>query len=77
LTYLRFLVYSFIMKAELDSLEHKLAQLAQLAQHLRAENHQLRQALATSESQHRQCNDKLNTAKTRLEKLLAHLPEDE
>jgi cell division protein ZapB len=76
LTYLGFLDYSSKMKAELDTLEHKLAQLAQLAQHLRAENHQLRQALAASESQHRQCNDKLNTAKTRLQKLLTHLPED-
>jgi cell division protein ZapB len=76
LTCLGFLDYSSIMKAELDTLENKLTQLTQLAQHLRAENHQLRQALAASESQQRQCNDKLNTAKNRLQKLLTQLPED-
>lgn len=64
------------MKNELDSLEHKLAQLVRLSQRLRDENHQLRQALAESESQHRQCNDKLNSAKARLRKLLSRLPED-
>jgi cell division protein ZapB len=64
------------VKNELDSLEHKLAQLVQVSQRLRAENHQLRQALAESESRHRQCNDKLNSAKTRLKKLLTQLPKD-
>ncbi len=64
------------MKNELDSLEHKLTQLVRLSQRLRDENHELRQALAESESRHRQCSDKLNTAKARLKKLLAKLPED-
>ncbi len=64
------------MKNELDSLEHKLAQLVRVSQRLRDENHELRQALADSESRHRQCNDKLNHAKARLKKLLTRLPED-
>ncbi len=64
------------MKNELDGLEQKLAQLVQLSQRLRAENHQLRQALAESESRNRQCDDKLNTAKARLKQLLSRLPED-
>ena len=71
-----FLVYSPFVKNELDALEHKLSQLVRLSQRLRAENHELRQALAESESRHRQCNDKITTAKTRLQKLLVQLPED-
>ncbi len=64
------------MKNELDSLEQKLMHLVQVSQRLRAENHQLRQALAEIESKHRQCSDKVNSAKDRLQKLLIQLPED-
>ena len=64
------------MKAEFESLEHKLAQLVKLYQHLRAENHELRQALAESQSDQRQCSDRIDQAKARLEKLLQQLPED-
>lgn len=64
------------MKTELDALEQKLVQLVQASQRLRAENHQLRQTLAEIESKHRQCNDKVNNAKARLQKLLIQLPED-
>lgn len=64
------------MKNELDTLETKLGQLVRVSQRLRSENHQLRQALAEVESKHRQCNDKLTSAKTRLQKLLIQLPED-
>jgi cell division protein ZapB len=71
-----FLVYSPVVKNELDALEHKLSQLVRLSQRLRSENHELRQALAESENKHRQCNDKITTAKTRLQKLLVRLPED-
>ena len=60
------------MKAEFDS----LAQLVQLSQRLRAENHELRQALAECRSNERHCNDKIEQAKGRLEKLLQQLPED-
>ena len=64
------------MKAELDALESKLAQLVQLSQRLRAENHQLRQELATALSQSRQLNDKIDSARKRLENMLEQLPED-
>ena len=64
------------MQTELDTLESKLTQLVQLSQRLRAENHQLRQELATALSQSRQYNDKMESARMRLERLLAQLPED-
>ena len=65
------------MENELAALEGKLAQLIQISGKLRSENHQLRQELAHALSNHRQCNDKLVTAKARLEKLLLTLPEDQ
>ena len=64
------------MENELHMLENKLAQLIQMSNRLRAENHQLRQELAHALSSNRQCNDKLDAAKARLEKLLANLPEE-
>ncbi|MDE2117741.1 MAG: hypothetical protein KGJ19_04000 [Betaproteobacteria bacterium] len=64
------------MQTELDALESKLAQLVQLSQRLRAENHRLRQELATTLSQGRQYSDKMENARKRLERLLAQLPED-
>ncbi|MDD5179712.1 MAG: hypothetical protein PHT15_00435 [Gallionellaceae bacterium] len=64
------------MQTELDALEGKLAQLVQLSQRLRAENHQLRQELATALSQGRLSNDKMESARKHLENLLAQLPED-
>jgi cell division protein ZapB len=76
LTHQAFLNYSLRMKAEFDSLEHKLAQLVQLSQRLRVENHELRQALAESRNDQRLCSDKIDQAKARLEKLLEQLPED-
>ena len=64
------------MQAELDMLEGKLAQLVQLTQRLRAENHRLRQELAEALSQGRQYHDKVDGAKVRLEHLLSQLPEE-
>ena len=63
------------MQAELDTLESKLAQLVQLTQRLRVENHHLRQELAQALSQGRLCHDKVDGAKLRLERLLEQLPE--
>jgi regulator of replication initiation timing len=65
------------MENELNTLESKLAQLIQASGKLRAENHQLRQGLAHALSSNRQCNDKVENAKERLEKLLISLPEDQ
>jgi len=64
------------MQAELDALGSKLAQLVQLTKHLREENNHLRQELAQALSQGRQCHDKLDSAKSRLKRLLAQLPEE-
>ena len=52
-----------------------MAQLVHLTQRLRAENHRLRQELAQVLSQSRQYHDKIDGAKSRLEQLLAQLPE--
>jgi len=65
------------MENELNALEGKLAQLIQVSSKLRAENHRLRQELAHALSSNRQCSDKMDSAKTRLEKLLATLPEEQ
>lgn len=64
------------MEQELSTLENKLAQLIKVSGRLRAENHQLRQELANAVSSNRQYSDKLASAKARLEKLLASLPEE-
>ncbi len=65
------------MENELNALESKLAQLIQVSSQLRRENHQLRQELAQALSLNRQCNDKMENAKARLEKLLPTLPEEQ
>ena len=65
------------MENELNALEGKLAQLIQVSSKLRAENHRLRQELAHALSSNRQCSDRMDSAKTRLEKLLATLPEEQ
>ena len=76
LTYQHFSNYSQRMENELNALEGKLAQLIQVNGKLRAENHQLRQELAHALSNHRQCSDRVASAKARLEKLLLTLPEE-
>ncbi len=65
------------MENELNALEGKLAQLIQISGELRAENHRLRQELAHALSNNRQCSDKMETAKARMEKLLLTLPEEQ
>ena len=65
------------MQVELDTLENKLAQLVQLTQRLRAENMRLRQELAQALSQGRLYHDQIENASSRLQQLLAQLPEDE
>jgi regulator of replication initiation timing len=65
------------MENELNALESKLAQLIQVSGKLRLENRQLRQDLAHALSSSRQYSDKVANAKTRLEKLLITLPEDQ
>jgi cell division protein ZapB len=65
------------MESELKSLEEKINQFVQLCKQLRAENIQLRQALAGATSENRQLNRKISAAASRLEALLSHIPEGE
>jgi cell division protein ZapB len=65
------------MQTELNLLENKLAQLVQLSRHLRVENLRLRQELANALSHGRQADDKIESARARIEGLLAQLPEEE
>jgi len=64
------------MQGELNILENKLAQLVELAKRMRAENHQLRQDLAEALNHARQSDDKIDSAKSRLESILAKLPDE-
>jgi cell division protein ZapB len=65
------------MDAELGSLEDKIKQFIALCQRLRTDNHQLRQQLASAQNENKQLSEKIGSAKTRLESLLAHIPEEE
>ncbi len=64
------------MENQLRALESKLELLISISGKLRAENHQLRQDLAHSQSSNRQLADKMDAAKARLEKLLEKLPDE-
>ena len=61
----------------MDALEEKLSLLIQVSGKLRTENQQLRQELAHALSSNRLYGDKMESAKSRLEKLLTALPEDQ
>lgn len=63
------------MEAEFSSLEAKVAQFVALCERLRAENSQLKQQLVAAQSDARRLNDKMESARTRLERLLSKLPE--
>ena len=63
------------MEAELSALDDKISQLVQLTQKLRTDNSQLRQNLASAENENKRLAEKVNTAKARLEALLAQIPE--
>ena len=65
------------MDAELKSLEDKINQFVALCQRLRADNHQLRQQLASAQNDNKQLSEKIGDAKTRLETLLTQMPEEE
>ena len=65
------------MDAELRSLEDKINQFVALCKRLRADNHQLRQQLASAQSQNKQLSDKIGDARTRLETLLTRIPDEE
>ncbi|HSJ79611.1 MAG TPA: hypothetical protein VLG93_08310 [Sulfuricaulis sp.] len=64
------------MHAELDTLETKIRQVAELCHTLRQENIALRQQLLTAQRDNKQLTTRLEAAKTRLQTLLDTLPED-
>ncbi len=64
------------MHAELDTLEAKIRQVAELSQTLRQENIALRQQLLTAQQDNKQLTTRLDAAKVRLNALLDTLPED-
>lgn len=64
------------MDVELKSLEEKINQFVKLCQRLRSDNHELRQQLASAHNDNKQLNEKIGDAKTRLESLLAQIPEE-
>ncbi|MDP1644804.1 MAG: hypothetical protein Q8K35_06715 [Thiobacillus sp.] len=64
------------MHAELDSLEAKIRQVAELCHTLRQENTALRQQLLAAQQDNKQLTSRLDAAKTRLQALLDTLPED-
>jgi cell division protein ZapB len=63
------------VEAEFSSLEAKVAQFVALCERLRAENTQLKQQLVAAQNDARRLNDKMESARTRLERLLSKLPE--
>lgn len=65
------------MHAELDTLEAKIRQVAELCHNLRRENIALRQSLLAAQQDNKQLTTRLDAAKTRLQTLLDALPEDE
>jgi cell division protein ZapB len=62
------------VEAEFSSLEAKVAQFVSLCERLRAENHDLRQQLASARTDARRLNEKIDGARERLEGLLSRLP---
>jgi uncharacterized protein (TIGR02449 family) len=65
------------MDTELKSLEQKINQAAEFCQGLRAENHLLRQQLATALDEKQRLEQKIDGATNRLENLLTQLPEED
>ena len=63
------------MEAELNALDDKVTQLAQLCQKLRKDNNQLRQQLVTAQGESKRLAEKVNTATSRLEGLLNQIPD--
>jgi len=64
------------MHAELDTLEAKIRQVAELCHTLRQDNIALRQQLLSAQQDNKQLTTRLEAARTRLQTLLDTLPED-
>lgn len=60
---------------EFNSLEAKVAQFVGLCDRLRAENHDLRQQLASARNDAKRLNERIEGAKQKLENLLSRIPD--
>lgn len=65
------------MKGDLTALEQKIEQFLAYCQSLRAENQALRSRVSGLEGERQLLTDKIETTRTRLEALMARLPEEE
>lgn len=65
------------MDGDLKSLEGKVNEFVEHCHRLCTDNLQLRQQLASAVSQNKQLEEKINAATSRLEGLLAQMPEGE
>ena len=65
------------MEHDLQRFEDKLSHFVTLFQRLRAENNDLRQSIAAKADEVKRLSEKLDLAKTRIEALIARLPETE
>lgn len=63
------------MNAEFDTLDGKIDQFLQLCQRLKSENRELSVQLASARNDVKHLEDKVDSAKTRLEALLRQIPE--
>lgn len=63
------------MDRELFALEERIEQFITLCQNLRAENQELRTRMAGLEVERKRLNEKIDEACTRLESLMARVPE--
>mgnify|MGYP001301442936 FL=1 len=64
------------MTKQLDALEGKVAQVANLCHSLRAENQELRARLASAEEERLRLVQRMEAARTRLEALAEQVPEE-
>jgi cell division protein ZapB len=69
--------YSADMDAELKALEAKIEQFVDMCARLRDDNQQLRQQLASAVNQSKRLEEKIASAASRLETLLAQIPSQE
>lgn len=72
-----FFRYIRVMEPDILRFEEKLNNFVTLFQRLRAENNELRQSVAARSDEVKRLSEKLDQAKTRIEALLAQIPETE
>jgi uncharacterized protein (TIGR02449 family) len=69
--------YIKFMESEILRVEEKLSHFVTLFQRLREENSELRQSVAMKSDEVKRLHEKLDQAKTRIEALIAQIPEVE